>query len=146
MERQRNDRAVKRRVEQMVRARFATHCSQRLFLNARSKMNSARHDTFTPPSSERGCLQTELTSATDYPNLTDAQLRDKPLLNPREFGSQDDLRHEPSCLHPRLATGTMVLPMAPISACHDAERRDDDGIRHNPPESRARSNATMSRT
>ena len=63
--------------------------------------------------------------------------------NPREFGNQDDLRHSPSSLHPRLALGTVALPMAPISATHDAKPRDDAGIRHNPPESRARSNVPL---
>ena len=42
-----------------------------------------------------------------------------------------------------LALGTMVSPMAPISATHDAKPRDDNGIRHNPPESRARSNVAI---
>ena len=143
MERQRNDRAVKRRVEQMVRARFATPCSQALFSNARSKVDSARHDPFTPPSSARRCPESELTSATAYRILNDAQLRNKLLLNPRKFGNQDDPRHVPSCLHPRRAAGTIVLPMAPISALHDAKPRAGDGIRHNPPESRARSNVAI---
>ena len=83
---------------------------------------------------------------TAYRILTDAQLRNKLLLNPREFGNQDDPRREPSSRYPRPASGTIVLPMAPISALHDAKPRAGDGIRHNPPESRARSNATMSRT
>ena len=145
MERQRNDRAVKRRVEQMVRARFATPCSQALFSNARSKVDSARHDPFTPPSSARRCPESELTSATAYRILNDAQLRNNLLLNPREFGNEDDPRQEPSSLHPRPASGTMVSPMAPRSACHDAKPRDHDGIRHKPPESRARSNVPLTR-
>ena len=125
----------------MVRARFATHCSRMFFCNARSKVDSARHDRFTPLSSARRCLESEQTSATAYRILTDAQLRNKLLLNPRKFGNQDDPRHVPSCLHPRRAAGTMVLPLAPISACHDTRPRAGAGIRHKPPESRARSNA-----
>ena len=100
----------------MVRARFATPCWQMLFSNARSKVDSARHGPFTPLSSARRCLESELTLTTAYRILTGAQLRDKPLLNPREFGNQDDSRHGPSCLHPRLDLGTMVLPLVRISA------------------------------
>ena len=145
MERQRSDRAVKRRVEQMVRARFATLCWQMRLSNAGFKVDSARHGPFTPLRSTRRCLESKLTLGTDYRNLTGAQLRDKPMLNPREFGTQDDLQHEPSCLHPRLASGTMVLPLAPIRACHDAKPRAGDGMRHDPPESRARSNVLLTR-
>ena len=67
------------------------------------------------------------------------------MLNPREFGNHDNPRHIPSSLHPRPGMGTIVLPMATISATHDAKPRDDDGIQHNPPESRARSNVLLSR-
>ena len=65
------------------------------------------------------------------------------MLNPREFGNQDDPRHVPSSLHPRRAPGAVVLAMAPRSACPNAKLRDDDEIRHNPPESRARSNVAI---
>ena len=143
MERQRNDRAVKRRVEQMVRARFATQCSQALFWNARSKVRSARHDRFTPLSSARRFLESEPTLATAYRILTDAQLRDKPMLNPREFGNHDDPRHGPSSLHPRRALGTRVLPLARRSALHDAKPWQGDDGQHTPPESRARSNVAI---
>ena len=87
-----------------------------LFSNARSKVDSAQHDPFTPLSDARRCLESGLTSATAYRILTDAQLRNKLLLNPRKFGNEDDPRQEPSCLHPRLDLGTMVLPLVRISA------------------------------
>ena len=108
-------------------------------------MDSAQHDPFTPSSSARRCLESELTLATAYRILTDAQLRDKPMLNPRECGDQDEPGRMAPSRHPGLALGTMVSPMAPISATHDAKPRDDNGIRHNPPESRARSNVLLTR-
>ena len=113
------------------------------FWNARSNMNSALHDTFTPPSSASRCLESELTLATAYRILADAQLRDKPLLNPREFGNHDNPRNMPSSLHPRPGMGTMVLPLAPTSALHYAKPRQGDDGPQNPPESRARSNAPL---